>query len=157
MTEIGCETGSVPPALVTIRNFPSGLLERSIPKFVEVGMGLVPAARLGGEVVRSITYTWGLMFVTKPRFRSGVIRTSPMKKLRGIGTVPRMTWVSASNTVTELVALSATMPRVRAESSKGATVIIITATNNIEQSVFAFMSYFLNEILLNRFCLYGNF
>jgi hypothetical protein len=48
------------------------------------------------------------------------------------------------------------MPRVRAESSKGATASIATATNT-EQSVFAFMSYFLNEILLNRFCLYGNF
>jgi hypothetical protein len=32
----------------------------------------------------------------------------------------------------------------------------IATTTNREQSVFAFMSYFLNEILLNRFCLYGN-
>jgi hypothetical protein len=72
MTEIG----SKPKLPDTTRNFPSGLIERSSSAF-EIGIGFVPPARLGGEVVRSIAKTSKPKFVTKPRFRSDVIRTSP--------------------------------------------------------------------------------
>ena len=93
----------------TTRNFPSGLIAVSSPKF-EIGIGFVPAASAGTGPVRSMTQTRLSKSVTNPVLPSALIEQSPIASPMGRATDPRTVPVSSSKTVTLFVVLSATMP-----------------------------------------------